>query len=340
MPNDAARALGRLAAQILGSSSTAPALCCTADLEVFYDLDAWREVAAPAARFGELPSDGAILVLDDVVTSGGHLGVLQRALRFGEYRGIIHYVVGIDRMSSAEKLNGLTIALRHNEFGPSHSFVAVESVRLPDWDDQSCPWCAERKILDDLIRLCKSDTSVSLRERANELRQITEQGAGLDVFMPVDGVPPMSLSINSLFVDAPAPPATVAAAVAAALQEMRAEPSEQKRLDSDGFPVRSILGHAALQRYFSDPILRASILRCALALELRKSDEQYEAERAKWVRDRLVSDEIEDRQLRRELLLAVLTEKLPTETLDSSTLDVLRSTGFAEFCDMVETKRT
>jgi hypothetical protein len=67
----------------------------------------------------------------------------------------------------------------------------------------------------------------------------------------------------------------VAASVAAALQVMREEPEDRKRLSPNGFPLRSVLSVADLDRY-TDSMLRAAILRAATATELRRTEESEE----------------------------------------------------------------
>jgi hypothetical protein len=99
-----------------------------------------------------------------------------------------------------------------------------------------------------------------------------------------------------------------------------------------------VLSIEDLERY-TDPILRAAILRAAYAPELRRSDENKENKRVDWARRSLRSADIADRELRRELLVTVLMDKLPSETLDTDTLDLLRREGFSEFCDLVEGDR-
>ena len=92
-------------------------------------------------------------------------------------------------------------------------------------------------------------------------------------------------------------------------------------------------------RRYTDSILRAAILRGAISNELRRAKESKEFERVKWFRERLVSKEEVDRQLRREILVGVLADKVPIETLDSSVIDSLRAEGYEEFCDLVVNKR-
>ena len=116
---------------------------------------------------------------------------------------------------------------------------------------------------------------------------------------------------------------------------MRTERDETKQLHPHGFPVRSVLSIKEFRRY-TDPILQAAILRAAYSAEVRRSDESEEEQRTNWTRDMLRCQEETGLQLRRELLINILMEKLPEEALDGETLRLLRKEGFSEFCDLFE----
>lgn len=280
-------------------------------------------------------ADDVLLVVDDVVTTGQRLLTYQRRLRDLGYRGRTYYLVAVSRMSSALAWTGLCATLRVNMHSANNVIRPVEQILLPDWDDFSCPWCLESKLLDDIISANGERTSTFMRERANRLRSADRDGLADDVFLEGMNLPPMALTPNSVMVSDPASQAAVFAAVACTLQEMRTERDEDKRLAPDGFPLRSILTIDDLKDRYTDPILRAAILRAAYARELNRAQESAEALRTDWAQRCLKSGDEADRLLRRELLLNVLLDKFSPRVLDKQLLETLRAEGFAELCDMI-----
>jgi hypothetical protein len=238
-------------------------------------------------------------------------------------------------MSDGAQWKHLVDTLRQNNLGAQHTVTAVDNVILPDWDETSCPWCREGRILDDIIEANPDSVSKAMQERANLLR--SSAGAGLvdNVFLDGIDTPPMALGLNSTFVGVPTSQAIVAASVASALQEMRTAEDESIRLVPDGFPVRTVLTIADLDRY-TDAILRSAILRSASAGELRRSHEREEKKRTDWARKVILKSDEPERQMRRELLLAILMEKLPRGSLDAASLAALRNEGFSELVDLIE----
>ena len=156
-------------------------------------------------------------------------------------------------------------------------------------------------------------------DRAARLRGLNPRGLTENVFLSGTDDLKVSFTSGSVFVDFPAQPSAVAASVAGTLQEMREYPDEKKRLSPSGFPLRSVLALADLDRY-TDSMLRAAILRSATAAELRRTSESEERKRSQWTRALLQDQSDDAKRLRRELLLAALMHKLPRRTLDSSTL--------------------
>jgi hypothetical protein len=224
--------------------------------------------------------------------------------------------------------------LKLNNLGEPHTVTAVEQVCLPDWNEDDCPWCQESAVLDYLLTAHSEDVSLEIKRRANRLRGAGEDGLIDDVFLSGIGMEPMALTPNSNFVRHPATQAETAAAVASAVQEMRTNENIAQRLVPHGFPLRTVLDHHDLNRY-TDSILRAALLRVAAPMELRRSKEEHELERIEWVVSKLISSDAHDRQLRRELLVAILLQRLPRQALDEKTLNALREEGYSEFCNLI-----
>jgi hypothetical protein len=237
-------------------------------------------------------------------------------------------------MPSKREWSSLRSTLIARDARLKHQVSAVESVVLPDWEKADCPWCQESQILDDIIKANPQSVSQVMVDRAALLRSST-QGLVDDVFLAGTDDLQVALTLGSFFVGSPARPSVVAASVAAALQEMREEPEHSERLSPNGFPLRSVLGVADLDRY-TDSMLRAALFRAATVAEFRRTEELEEEKRAVWARAVLQSPGKDAKRLRRELLVAVLMYKVPRETLDSQTLQKLRKEGFSEICDLIE----
>lgn len=340
-PNDAAEKLALFVASCLDRAGGSTRLIRSLDLsqEKTEKIDASGKGRPWApAQLGK-DDDPAILVLDDVVTTGTRMLTFQRRIRDLEYSGRIHYVVAVARMENPKFWAHLRSTLAKNLAGPPHTVIPVETLTLPDWDENTCPWCHELKLLTELVAEAPGEVSRVWMERAAVLRSARAwHGLTDDVFMTFEQAEPMTVTPGSLFIAEGTSQAAVAASVASSIQMMRVELHQKKRLDGAGFPVRSVLALSNFDRY-TDAVLRSAIFRAVRPSELRRSKEADEKQRARWARRKLMSDDPLERPMRRELLVAILMDRLPRTTLDQPTLDALRAEGFAEFCDLVESGR-
>ena len=265
------------------------------------------------AQLRAYTENDAIMVLDDVVTTGSRLSTYQKRLRDVGYKGQIHYLVGVQRMPSAGEWTELAGSLSANNFGPQHTAKFVEEVVLPNWDEHDCPLCIESRLLDQVI----TDGAIELSEwtlkRAQLLRKSVENGLTENVFYQPENTTPLRLTPNSYFTEENAPQSVVLGAVAAAIQELREHNDTQKRLDSKGFPVRTVLAVKELDRY-SDGILRAAILRSLTPKELRRSTNDKEIQLTNWAKKLLTSKEDDERNTQPEIALAIGLGKIPIES--------------------------
>jgi hypothetical protein len=344
-PHDAGEALAaEVAAYFKKKSGSKPAVCITLDMVNCLSSEGGRLEALSGKvvdHLAGIDEDSAILVLDDVVTTGSRVLAFQRALR-ETYEGRIHYLFGVSRMESESRWSHVKSTLRQNNHGPQHTVNAVEHVVLPDWGRDHCPWCQEQKVLDELAAAGEHQgfsISATMQLRANTLRNADRSGLTDEVFIEGDPSHPMVLTPNSFFVKAPALPSVVTAAAASAIQQMRTSQIEERRLDPRGYPLRRVLPLSDISRRYTDPILRAAILRVSTPNELRRSKQATELERATWFRERLTGTDATDVQLRREVLMGILLEKVPIETLDVATIRFLKVHGHEEFCNLVEQRR-
>ena len=256
--------------------------------------------------------DDAIMVLDDVATTGERLSTYQKRLRDIGYKGRIHYLVGVQRMPSSSEWTELEGSLRANKFGPPHTTNSVENVALPNWDHESCPLCIERELLNGLLKNDALDLSDWILRRAQLLRNSVEDGLTEGIFFQSPNRPALRLTINSYFSEGDSPQSVVLSAVAAAIQEIREHKDPLRRLDSRGFPVRTVLAIGDLYRY-SDGILRAAILRSLIPEEIQRSTHSKEILLIKWAKMLLAAKDGDELTTQPELALAIGLGKVPVE---------------------------
>ena len=241
-------------------------------------------------KLKQLDGHDAILVLDDVLTTGNRLRGYQKRLRQLEYKGQIHYLVGVSRTHSMKLLEGISQTLKYNSFGPNHTLDFVETIILPDWDEESCPLCIENRLLYQLIK--RGHVSDTLLERARLLRNSINQGLVDNVFIKLPSNKELQITPNSLFVKEGATQAVVMASVAAAVQELRNHQDSSKRLDAGAFPVRKVYSIGDLDTY-TDGILQASLLRCITAKEFQRTSPDNNEQFINWAR-KIIDDKDDD----------------------------------------------
>ena len=295
-----------------------------------------RRIHVQIKQFGP---GSAVLVLDDVMTTGSRILGYQKRLRELEFKGRIHYRIGVCRMSDAEDKKKIENTLRANESGEYHTVDFVENVILPNWDEQSCPLCVERRLLDRLIREGIVPSGSILREREHKLRNSVRQGLVDDVFFGLPSTQPLQITLNSFFVKEGATQAVVLCAVAAAIQELRKHDDLSKRLNAQGFPVRRTYAIKDLDRY-TDGILRASLLRCLDAAELQKISREKERELVNWARKTFREDGSDTQSTRPELLLAIGLRKIPIEDGDDAFQQSIACNDLSDLMPLIETERS
>ena len=165
------------------------------------------QAATLGERLATLSISDAIMVVDDVITTGQRVRTFQRRIREFDYGGRIYYLVGVARMESRSMWEELNSTLALNEFGDSHRVMAVEKLTLPDWSEDTCPWCVEGRILDDIIRVNQDKVSRAMTERATLLRNANREGLGDFVFVEALRSPAMTLrQTRSFFARQQVPP--------------------------------------------------------------------------------------------------------------------------------------
>lgn len=317
----AGQAFSRVVTDVLGElGMQAPA--------VFPDLDAGNilspsmsaEQVEAASDFVEIlkrlgPGD-AIIVLDDVITTGSRLKTYQKRLRDIGCVGRIHYLVGVQRMSSKSEFAHLRSTLVANNLGEKHTVNAVETIVLPDWDESNCPLCVEERLVSRILEDGLDHLSDSVTERLELLRSSQEKGLVDQVFFQPRTCSPLRLGINSYFGPEGMREASVMAAVASAVQMLRVNDDTSNRLEYHGFPLRTVFSKKSLDSY-TDGIIRAAIFRALDAFEIRRVERKKDSELVDWARQIFKGDKDDDPQMYAELALAIGLRKLPADVVDA-----------------------
>ena len=295
----------------------------------------------PKDTIASLGIEDSILILDDVTGTGQRLSQYQHNLRKLEFVGRIHYLVGVVRPESEEswKVRVRNLSTRIDRPAVPHTVTYCDKVILPNWTDEDCPWCMEEKALrylfreDDRVRSSRSIVAqrlVALQKAA--------AGSGLveNAIWRISGDEPR-LTRTSIFLDyVNASDADVIAAVAAALQQMRAG-KDGERLEAT-YPHATVIDHNEYlgdSPTFNDAILRLAILRAAKRNELERWGEDLETERRTFVRNEFLREDADCHAIRLEFALAMLAGKLPKPTISASLWEKLNGLSYRDLLRFV-----
>ncbi len=268
-----------------------------------------------------------ILLVDDVMISGsrllGYRNFLRRCDLISEdHVSEVHLLVGAARAPNNRAIAGLgdTVDLRDR-------LHRVETLVLPDWGESECPWCWERRLLDEVGPTLPRTERL---ERRWEALAGTHVGLRNSLFMPwlAEGadqlpVPVWKLGPGSVFqakseVD-------LFVAVASSVQTSRAADDLSERYS---YPLASVLDPPfwISGRYY-DAVIAAAILRATRRHDVRAM--QIEPELLAGITSRLSNGD----ELRGELILAMARGHLPVGaeiTADDGVLaDESADPGFA-----------
>ncbi|SDY50082.1 hypothetical protein SAMN05660209_03036 [Geodermatophilus africanus] len=249
-----------------------------------------------------------VLVVDDVVITGRRLeGYRQQLItlrRNGGDSGEVNLgcLVGVARARDARALKGSADFVHHD---PKrwHTFAAVETLYLPNWDKRQCPWCREQAVLERLRSDVRQHPLIAAR-----LDALRSSGGLEDIFFPwphagggPDGPAPITeeawkvagssddasakfadrfweLNPGSVFGEVQG--ADLMTSVAAAIHGLRAKTTDdgrtpvEPRLDTRfRSPVSKVLDpDLYLLGRFYEPVLIASILRASHEWDVRSPD--------------------------------------------------------------------
>ncbi len=327
-----AQQLGERACRILSKGKNEPKYFKHPNLLLKeQELENDREIAV---AIDNVPRNGAILVLDDAFITGARLSGYQKHLRYREFDGRVHYMVGLARPPSVRQWD---IFRRRLSFRASkgseeiarHTVQSVETILIPDWDHHQCPWCKEEKIYRRQLML-DGTTEGFFARRLKLLQQSRANGLLNDLFIRPEKFPALGITSGSIFVDLPASQAVVFASVAGALQELRTTENKKgkAKLGSRQYPIATILDYTKyLTDTYTDSVLRAAFLRGAEWEELVYTNQSKEEKKAKAAHDIIMSNESTEVDLIWELYLAILEGKFPRLRPDPGIIGQFREYG-------------
>jgi hypothetical protein len=260
----------------------------------------------------------AILVLDDAAITGARLSQYQRYIRTEGYRGRIDYLVAVARPARPDVWTRLKryLAYRGSSNLPRHTVSCVEFLLLPDWHEDSCPWCQETRLYQRWLK--GRVLPERLAGRVELLSGSSTTGLTSSLFLELPGLPSLKLGPQSLFTGNAANQAEVVAVVASALQYLRSEASGNRPpLGPRRYPVSTVLNHDDyLCSKWTDSILRATFLRVAVAEELVYANPHKEAERSTALIDLLLRAAEGEHDIALEILLAANMKKCAVDRRD------------------------
>jgi hypothetical protein len=289
-----------------------------------------------------IDDQSSILILDDAFISGRRLNHYQQALRHVEFRGRIHYLVGVARPSAmslweyrCRMLRSRSVGSRYADEGNTVS--AIEAFALPDWDEDKCPWCKELQVYQIYANRPKhARLSSVLRTRRQYLEQSMHAGMSSELFLKPPNVDTLSFTRDSKFAPLGSSEASVFASVASGIQALRS-PEYQSRSDKPAlgtrhYPVTTVLDHKEfLFGTYTDSLLRASFLRAARDYELVYANQSEERQKTECAIQLLTSTSPIENDLSAEIIVAWLANKFPELSLsEDSVIKALKRLALAE----------
>jgi hypothetical protein len=201
---------------------------------------------------------GRVLVIDEVFLSVRRMNAINDVIR-RRHQGVraVDWLVGVKRPRSQRAWEAAERALLTHHGSETRDLKTVETILLPDWGADHCPWCHEARFL-KRISSQLGDPPTWLTERIESLARWSVLVQEPLICLPGVAVP--VLGNKSPLGPAGASALFVLFAFASALQELRNHSDPTRRL-APLFPdLRVIDGVKALTNY-NENLLRAAILR-------------------------------------------------------------------------------
>lgn len=297
-------ALAELAKQFFASKGADVDLVCHDNLNL--DLDLSPTDIEINKSFQSLSSEHHVLILDDAFIEGNRIAAYLKNERDIPFEGTYHFICGIARPPSdgdwKEQKRSFK-SMRADNSGAvtlSGHFEYVEMLILPNWDQDDCPWCKERKIVDNWTW------------PVEPIPREDDGGAGLidDIFLRDPDSEKYDLKRGSFIGPEGLNQASIYCLVAGTIQSLRStKMANQPVLGDSHFMVSTVLNPAYYLTFFTDSVLVASIIRSLRPNEMAFTNMEREKARTKKIKKFVAKDT--NRDLACEVYLAASTEKIP-----------------------------
>jgi len=280
-PHPAGRLLARLAANFYVGDE--PDVCIAEHSNLLFDQHSTSEHQALKLRLGKLRENDAILILDDAFITGYRLSEYQRNLRDVQLKAKIHYVAAIARPDDLAHWEQRRRMFAYRQLGKQrmapNTAQAVETVVLPRWKEDRCPWCLEIALYERMYTA--RNLPSFLMERMQLLKESRVEGLRDNLFLRQFNHPNFEIRNDSIFCPSGSDAADVFVAVAGSIQTLRTiDPIAAPKLGLRRFPIATVLNaEEYLRNTFNDSILRACFLRSCHREELVYTDRNDEKAR-------------------------------------------------------------
>ena len=185
----------------------------------------------------------SILILDDAFITGRRLAAYQTHLRNQSFRGRVYYGVAIARPKSLAAWEQFARRLEYRGGRAGRKLArnvvrAIETLVIPNWNEDDCPWCKEVRLHGDAFTVEQSRIQQAREDRLGVLEREKELGLKEGLYLQVSERRPWEIAGESIFAPAGACEAAVFVAVASALQDLRTVDDEAGRrfLALEDFP--------------------------------------------------------------------------------------------------------
>ena len=170
------------------------------------EIDDWRVVNEQDSWVGVANAAGSrTLVLVPAVITGQGIGDIKEQLRHTVLERTmqnLHFLVGLLRPEDPATIKHY-VTIGEGWVGPS-KLTVCESLFLPNWGRDECPWCNEQNILDQTKDVEKIEEAIRKRivDRHTCLEQSSKSGLfGKEVFFAVEPNQRLPFNRGSLFVE-------------------------------------------------------------------------------------------------------------------------------------------
>ena len=211
-----------------------------------------------------------LCILDDVVVTGGRIKAyvedIREELSSGTLSlGNLSILVAVQRTENENKIIELKDGVLSKYHKWNSELYAATKLFLPNWDEESCPWCREAEIWAEAGDLHPSYEPSYFNSRRAALNLHDTCGITISPIPKFDPNSVQKLGAGSPLGKPGMGEMPLLFRIAVLLQIMRFDKNPKKRLARD-FEINNVLAcgkeKSTLNRY-SEPLIQACLLRCA-----------------------------------------------------------------------------